>query len=382
MGAQILCRRDNHVQWIPVGHTDDFERLRKHQNEILWAPPIIADFNFTGLPQSLTLPPGLYRFQCWGASGGRPFNWPEHRSHPRGLGGFTEGTLRLTTTTTIWTFVGQAGADHIDDDLGLSGFNGGGFWEDPMGWGRSHQGGNGGGATDIRLTPTPVTDISLTGGDLSLLWDEVISLRSRIMVAPGGGGGGSTCGAAPNPPVVPYQSPGHGGGLQGVPNTNNVPTEGWQCFQAVGGGGTQTRGGIGQFSLRYRRPGSQGAYPDPPIPGVENAVWSLNGRFGAGANARNCGAGGGGGYYGGGSAHCVGAGGGSAFISGHPGCNALNSAGNHSHRPNHFSGLVFTNTRMQSGVNEGNGMINIENLREPGLFLHRENNIVEWRWAV
>ena len=67
--------------------------------------------------------------------------------------------------------------------------------------------------------------------------------------------------------------------------------------------------------------------------------------------------GGGGGYYGGrtGGAnnHVSGGSGGSSFISGHTGCNAINTSGAHTGQPNHYSGLRFTGTVMIDGIGRG-----------------------------
>lgn len=42
-------------------------------------------------------------------------------------------------------------------------------------------------------------------------------------------------------------------------------------------------------------------------------------------------------------------GGGSSFISGYAGCNAVDSNGNHTGKPYHYSGYVFTNAQMIAG---------------------------------
>jgi hypothetical protein len=44
-----------------------------------------------------------------------------------------------------------------------------------------------------------------------------------------------------------------------------------------------------------------------------------------------------------------GAGGGSSCISGYTGCNAIDESGNPTGQPNHYSGLIFTNTVMTAG---------------------------------
>ena len=141
------------------------------------------------------------------------------------------------------------------------------------------------------------TDIRLIAGNL----------YSRIMVAGGGGG----CGWG--------VTGGGGGGVNG--SSGSV------------GGGSQTSGA----SL-----GSGGA-----------GGYGGNGYYGGG--------GGGGGYYGGyGGGRSGGSGGGgSGFVSGLSGCNAVNAAGSHTGKPEHYSGYVFKNSRMQNSQRNGNGQIRI-----------------------
>ena len=156
----------------------------------------------------------------------------------------------------------------------------------------------GGGATDIRYTD----------GD----WSNFDSLKSRIIVAAGGGGPDNSL------------KGGAGGTLEGGKSEGNH-----------GDGGKQTFGGIG----------------------------CGNGTFGKGCgkvSSNTLGNGGGGGYYGGSSdKDCIdyGAGGGSSFISGHHGCDAIESSSTeekivHSGQPFHYSGYFFKNTLMLSGDEE------------------------------
>lgn len=147
----------------------------------------------------------------------------------------------------------------------------------------------GGGATDIRLT------------NANASWSNLTSLRSRIIVAAGGGAGVYYGGVS---------RPGGGaGGLTGISG-------------AGGTGATQTVGGTGAYGYS-------------------------SGTFGVGGN----GYGGGGGYYGGGGSSVAGSGaGGSSFISGHYGCNAINSSGAHTNQANHYSGKVFASTIMIDGA--------------------------------
>jgi hypothetical protein len=123
-------------------------------------------------------------------------------------------------------------------------------------------GGIGGGASDIRIGGTALSD--------------------RVIVAGGGGGGGHNCTGSGT------ERGGHGGGL--------VAEDGWQCgaqTMYIGTGASQTGPGL---CLSTQNPGTNGA-------------------LGVGGNAGNSsyGGGGGGGYYGGGGSSYGGAGGGSSY---------------------------------------------------------------------
>jgi hypothetical protein len=146
--------------------------------------------------------------------------------------------------------------------------------------------GAGGGATDFRLLPASEVTV----------WDGAASLSSRIMVAGGGGGSGDTGGG---------YSAGAAGGLFGYDSRSTSCT-----------GGTQTGGGIGD------NPGGFG--------------------YGGPASVQNYGGGGGGGYYGGGGGgYERGRGsGGSSFISGMPGCVAINPASTTEPREQDTNGIT------------------------------------------
>lgn len=237
-------------------------------------------FDYTGNVQKITLFPGIYKIECYGASGGT--------SYP-GLGGYTSGILQIFQIHDFFIYVGGKGQYAR---VCVGGWNGGGSANNV-----NSASGSGGGASDIRL--------------VSGEWNDLDSLRSRIMVAGGGGGGGR------------YQGKGgNGGGLTG--SNGNGAT-----------GGTQTAGG------------------------------RSNGKFGIGANGptTNYGKGcGGGGYYGGGTnasgdSYYHSGGGGSSFISGMEGCDAIDRNGNHTGQPIHYSGLYFTECKTQAGVNQGHGYV-------------------------
>ncbi len=273
---------------------------------------------YTGTYVQRNLSKGTYQMECWGAAGG--YAAVTLDGNPTayirgGRGGYSSGNLKLFSNTTIFAYVGGQGghtANYVTT-AGTPGFNGGGAG----GQGMYHPttkhligGAGGGGATDIRLK----------GG----LWNDVTGLKRRIIVAGGGGGGGAW-----------DIRGGIGGGLAGGSVT---PANGAEIIQ---GGGQNTGYGFGI--------GETGSG------GHQRSTSAYEGRGG-----------GGGGYYGGRTywpaltamtyLDCGGSGG-SGFISGHPGCDAVNSAGTHTGQPNHYDGLVFTNTSMVSGVRTGNGGI-------------------------
>lgn len=146
------------------------------------------DYAYTGAAQTVVLPPGRYRLECWGAQGG-------YRSNTAygGKGGYSVGELTLNEETTLYVQVGGSG----NTGKTAGGYNGGGK--------RSTYNGGGGG-TDIRV-----------GKD---------DLYARVIVAGGGGSDGASNKAGM-----------YGGGESGGTNTASYGTG--------GGGGTQTAGGAG-----------------------------------------------------------------------------------------------------------------------------------------
>ena len=179
------------------------------------------------------------------------------------------------------------------------------------------------------------------------------------MVAGGGGAGGGSTSSS---------SYGYGGGLTGgngytdaslsCPNESGYQNYTNGCFARVAEGGKADGAGSGGKA-------SVNNY---------NNIWYVSGAgsfyFGGGSNSGSCSGeyciwsqGGGGGWYGGGAGASTtlvagGGAGGSSFISGHPGCVAVNGdmqpIGNVS-----LTGLAFTNTAMESGVNSGHGKIKV-----------------------
>jgi len=149
----------------------------------------VFNFAYTGGVQQVTLPKGRYKLQCWGAQGGKV----EGNNVDGSKGGYSEGVLSLTKTTTIYIFVGGKGTDSSITELSGTangGWNGGGAsvryssydndninaWSHPR---------PGGGATDMCLVTSTMNYSSGRTNRSSA------SLLSRFIVA-GGGAGAST----------------------------------------------------------------------------------------------------------------------------------------------------------------------------------------------
>ena len=130
-----------------------------------------VSFPYTGDFYQWTVPStGTYTLEVWGAQGGHAgYNGTNYQSGA--AGGYSTGTLSLTSGQTIYIYVGGQGAG-LNDTTTLTrvagGWNGGG-----QGYSgnltNNNRAGGGGGATDIR-----------TVGQ---------ALSNRVIVAGGGGGG-------------------------------------------------------------------------------------------------------------------------------------------------------------------------------------------------
>lgn len=212
-------------------------------------------FNFTGSMQSYVVPAGVteLNIDVLGAKGGDGGNGIK----PGGTGGRVRTTLTVSPGQTLYIYVGGIGfspTTYTTNPIN-GGFNGGGS---------SYQwAGSGGGASDIRIGGTTLSD--------------------RVVVAGGGGGAGDD--------HVTGDKGGNGGDLIGANGEYNIDPN----HVATGKGGSQVAGGIA---------GDHASLP----PGT-------NGAFGIGGDGciTYSGAGGGGGYYGGGGGSAAGAGGGSSY---------------------------------------------------------------------
>ena len=206
---------------------------------------------YTGAAQTITLPRGINTVgvACYGAAGGGS-------GTVVGVsGGYAYGIYPLNNAPlTMYAYVGGVGSSRAGSGGGsgtiAGGFNGGGASRYAPNDGTWYYAGSaGGGATDIRIGGT--------------------ALSNRVIVAGGGGGAAQPGGAGSYP-----------SGVQGTPAT-------YETYNGQGGfGGSQTAGGTGGT-------GSNSG----------NGVSGTSGNGGAGGNDNNTygqGGGGGGGYYGGG----------------------------------------------------------------------------------
>lgn len=143
------------------------------------------NFEYTGGVQSIELPKGKYKLQCWGAQGGTSYG---SSSGVGSKGGYSEGVLTLTETTTLYVFVGGKGSNGSSTSLVNGGWNGGGASVGYSSYNSSGTNGYsypacGGGATDIC---TVTSSMSYSSGRTNRSSE---SLLSRIIVAGGGAGG-------------------------------------------------------------------------------------------------------------------------------------------------------------------------------------------------
>jgi len=211
----------------------------------------VNDFYYTGYGQSITLKPGTYQLETWGARGGQGADGTtSYTSWNFGKGGYSSGVITFDTETTLYVYVGGMGqgnnGSYHSSGLVSGGFNGGGNAYHDGG----EFGGSGGGATHI----------ATKDGLLSSLGNS----RDSILVVAGGGGGSGE----------DNEAAGHGGGYTSVGGYNTN----YNASQSAAG----TRGSFGQ-GAHYNSTGESGG-------------------------------GGGGGYYGGGGGEGGGSGGGSGYV--------------------------------------------------------------------
>ena len=242
-----------------------------YQNRALFEYP--CDTEIECSPTEIILQRGVYQFEAWGGQGGNAtkYNNGVLASNPQegGRGGYSIGTLFVTTTTTFFVYVGSKGyfLDQLNTSKGDVFGCGGGVtvpYNVDSGYGTS-----GGGASDIRV-----------GTD---------SLYTRIVVAAGGGG-------ASGGRFELMRPGGSGGGPVGSNGYHDdIEHPEWRSTGA-------NQDGPGNYSKGEGNSGNLGSF------GCGGKAENI-------ATGRNYGGGGGGGWYGGsGGGHRVPGAGGSGFV--------------------------------------------------------------------
>lgn len=173
----------------------------------------ILNFDYTGTVQTVTLPKGTYKLECWGAQGGYSSSNSGIDVGMGGKGGYSAGTITLNQKTLIYIYTGGVGSISGNGKADGGFPNGGSSWASST----SEGAGGGGGSSDIRI-----------GTD---------SLYARVIVAGGGGGGGED-----------NETGGYGGGEtggtsgSGTPGSQTAPSGyfgigGHTSYDGGGGGG-------------------------------------------------------------------------------------------------------------------------------------------------
>lgn len=199
------------------------------QNSVIFHYPCSSNYDCTYYHSEL--PPGIYKFEVWGADGGDGMYHSTYTKRP-GKGGYSVGAFFINKTTNVYVFVGGKSENglHPSTRDAKGGYNGGGDAPSDKVGSNNDSGGAGGGATDIRI------------GD--------VDLDSRVIVAGGAGGTGFDTSYV-NIEITPF-----GGGLtSSLPRSSGgtgvaaSQTTGYQKGNGqkgiIGSLGTTTSGGGG-----------------------------------------------------------------------------------------------------------------------------------------
>ena len=249
---------------------------------------------------SVTLKKGLYHFECWGAQGGTGCMNGNNVYHG-GKGAYTSGFIVLNSSTKFYIYVGTKGNDGIcsKNNKAIGGENGGG--NSGIETADDDCSGGGGGASDIRLV----------GGN----WNDLESLKNRIMVAAGGSGSAFNAYGAP------------GGSINGLKPNKNAQ------YSYIDSDTSQTNGnafGIGcqgiDSNLQPSSGGGGGYYGGTN--GIVDSSSNMNGHLSVSSS-------------------------GSSFVSGFPDCIAIKNTDDDTIEAAdsniHYSGAFFSNPIIISG---------------------------------
>ncbi len=226
-------------------------------------------FKYRGQAEEITLDPGKYQIEAWGASGGGYES--NEASTTGGKGAYVKGVFNINEETTLYVYVGGQGTKYSESNEQNGGYNGGG---------NSYNGYGGGGASDVRLLKGEPEDVE--------------SLLTRIIVAAGGGGSSKANGTR-------YGTGGAGGNFSRGINGTSVGVN--QLL--VGKGALDSAISVG-YDTYTKADGNIQSIPE-----------SEKGDLGQGGSVDFDGAGAGGaGYFGGSAAHdeYAGGGGGLSYV--------------------------------------------------------------------
>ena len=183
-------------------------------------------FDYTGGEQAFTAPiTGTYKLEVWGAQGGTDSN-----NYHGGYGGYSSGTMNLSTSDKIYIYVGEKGKT-----LNSSGHSGVLYAYPNSG--------------NVRVNSPDTNNINFStgGGSTHILnssgnLSQFSSTLNKVLIVAGGGGGACTWWGY-------NDHGGAGGGFQGATTTynfpdgttsNNNPTGGTQISGGFGGGSRST----------------------------------------------------------------------------------------------------------------------------------------------
>lgn len=265
---------------------------------------VSKQFDYSGAMETFIVPDGVYEIEMEldGAQGGS-YNASNQRG---GYGAKVTGKMNVTPGQTLYISVGGQPVGQ------LGGFNGGGNG------GTSHANARGGGgATDIRISGT--------------------SLSDRFIVAAGGGGNGYYSSNS-------YYTRGGYGGQTGDHNTTAAEN-------GYGSASTSSSSSTGAY-------GGYGGTITMPGQGNTTGTAGASGQIGLGGNGATGGGGGGGGYFGGGGGggtYNGGGGGGSSYAD-----------------PNFVSNIVYTNGGTTAHADHGRVIIRYA---EPKLNICESNKV-------
>jgi hypothetical protein len=247
-------------------------------------------FNYSGAQQTWSASNSTrIKIELWGARGGYGYDTP-------GSGGYSYGQYLTSNGSTLYFNVGGIGGDayQVRNSSTLvsgAGFNGGGERGHGVSGTILHAGAGGGGATDVRLAGS--------------------ALSNRILIAGGGGGSGTK-----NVQLTARSDGGAGAGVGFLSQDGNPGYT--SSARGIGLGGTQSAGGSGGVSNSGSSvAGAAGTLGSGGKGGDDSMFYT-----GASSDYNYSGPGGGGGYYGGGGGGGggidgrgnAGAGGGSAYV--------------------------------------------------------------------